>query len=328
MDIANTVHVDLSRIEPLALFGEKDSTLRHLEEQFQVSSVLKGQTLTLTGPLPNVEHAAQVVRELAERVAEGQVVDTRDVDYLSAVVAEEGPEAVSQSRGEELVFERGRVHLKSKGQIDYVEAIRSRDVVFGIGPAGTGKTYLAVAMAVQALKAHQVERIILTRPAVEAGEKLGFLPGTFEEKIDPYLRPLYDALRDFIPYEKVKRFQELGVLEIAPLAYMRGRTLSRAFVVLDEAQNTTLKQMKMFLTRLGARSRAVITGDITQVDLVDPADSGLVRVEEILRGTEGIAFVWFHPRDVVRHRLVKAILEAFEAYENNENGSGNRKEPA
>ncbi len=328
MDRANTVNVDLSRIEPLALFGEKDTTLRHLEEQFQVSSVLKGQTLSLSGPLPNVEHAARVVRELAERVAGGQVVDRRDVDYLTALVAEEGPDAVSQSRGEELVFERGRVHLKSKGQIDYVEAIRAHDVVFGIGPAGTGKTYLAVAMAVQALKARKVERIILTRPAVEAGEKLGFLPGTFEEKIDPYLRPLYDALRDFIPFEKIKRYQDLGVLEIAPLAYMRGRTLSRAFVVLDEAQNTTLKQMKMFLTRLGARSRAVITGDVTQVDLVDPADSGLVRVREILRDTEGISFVQFHPRDVVRHRLVRAILEAFEIYEAAENGSGDRKEPA
>ncbi len=313
----NSVQVDLSRIEPLALFGEKDATLRHLEKQFQVSSVLRGETLTLTGPVPNVEHAAQVVRELAARVAQGQIIDVRDVDYLSTLVAEEGPEAISGARPNgDLVFERGRVHLKSKGQIDYVEAIRGHDVVFGIGPAGTGKTYLAVAMAVQALKAHQVERIILTRPAVEAGEKLGFLPGTFEEKIDPYLRPLYDALRDFIPYDKLRRFQEMGVLEIAPLAYMRGRTLSRAFVVLDEAQNTTLKQMKMFLTRLGARSRAVITGDVTQVDLVDPSESGLIRVRKILEGTEGIAFVDFLPRDVVRHRLVRAILHAFEAYEN------------
>jgi phosphate starvation-inducible PhoH-like protein len=196
-----------------------------------------------------------------------------------------------------------------------VEAIERHDVVFGIGPAGTGKTYLAVAMAVLALRNRQVERIVLTRPAVEAGEKLGFLPGTFEEKIDPYLRPLHDALRDFIPFEKLRRFQEMGVMEIAPLAYMRGRTLARAFVVLDEAQNTTVKQMKMFLTRLGMNSRAVITGDVTQVDLVDPAESGLILVQNILSHIDGVAFVHFQSRDIVRHRLVRAILKAFDAYE-------------
>jgi phosphate starvation-inducible protein PhoH and related proteins len=322
----SSIQVDLSRIEPLLLLGEKDSNLRHLEERFQVSSALRGATLTLTGPPPNVERAAQVVKELAERVAQGQIVDVPDVEYLSALLDEEGPEAVVESRPNgELVFDRARVQLKSRGQVDYVEAIRANDIVFGIGPAGTGKTYLAVAMAVQALKERKVERIILTRPAVEAGEKLGFLPGTFEEKIDPYLRPLYDALRDFIPYEKLKRYQELGVLEIAPLAYMRGRTLARAFVVLDEAQNTTLKQMKMFLTRLGARSRSVITGDVTQIDLVDPAESGLVQSREILRDTEGIAFVHFHPRDVVRHPLVRAILKAFERHES---GIQDEKEPA
>ena len=317
-----SIQVDLSRIEPLLLLGEKDSNLRHLEERFQVSSALRGATLTLSGPSSNVERAVKVVRELAERVAQGQIVDVPDVEYLSALLDEEGPEAVVESRPNgELVFDRARVQLKSRGQVDYVEAIRNHDIVFGIGPAGTGKTYLAVAMAVQALKERKVERIILTRPAVEAGEKLGFLPGTFEEKIDPYLRPLYDALRDFIPYEKLKRYQELGVLEIAPLAYMRGRTLARAFVVLDEAQNTTLKQMKMFLTRLGAKSRAVITGDVTQIDLVDPKESGLVQTRQILRETDGIGFVHFHPRDVVRHPLVRAILKAFERHE-----SGNQDE--
>ncbi len=314
---ATSVQIDLSHIEPLALFGEKDANLRRLEEQFQVSTMLRGNTLSVNGSSPRVERAADVLRELVQRVYLGQTVDLHDVEYLSALVAEEGPEAISEARpSEDLVFDRRRVQLKSRGQVEYVEAIRNHDVVFGIGPAGTGKTYLAVAMAVQALKHRKVERIILTRPAVEAGEKLGFLPGTFEEKIDPYLRPLYDALRDFIAYEKLRRFQELGVLEIAPLAYMRGRTLSRAFVVLDEAQNTTLKQMKMFLTRLGADSRAVITGDVTQVDLVDTRDSGLVQVQSILDGTEGIAFTYFQPRDVVRHPLVKAILSAFERYEN------------
>jgi phosphate starvation-inducible PhoH-like protein len=257
-----------------------------------------------------------VVRALVDRVQHGHVIDPRDVDYLSELRSAEGKDAVEESTpSTDLVFDRLTVRLKSRGQERYVEAIEKNDVVFGIGPAGTGKTYLAVAMAVVALRNRQVERIVLTRPAVEAGEKLGFLPGTFEEKIDPYLRPLYDALRDFLPFEKLKRYQEMGVLEIAPLAYMRGRTLSRAFVVLDEAQNTTLKQMKMFLTRLGVHSRAVITGDITQVDLVDRRQSGLIHAQRILAGTEGIEFVYFQARDVVRHRLVKAIIDAFEKHE-------------
>jgi len=313
---ADRIQVDLSRIEPLALFGEKDSNLRRLEEQFDVSAVLRQGVLTLTGTNPKLRRAAEVVRELVARVSRGHVVEPGDVEYLATLQEEEGPQAVANAAPpRELTFEKGRVQLKSQGQETYVKAIQEHDVVFGIGPAGTGKTYLAVAMAVQALKSRKVERIVLTRPAVEAGEKLGFLPGTFEEKIDPYLRPLYDALRDFIAFDKVRRFQEMGVLEIAPLAYMRGRTLSRAFVVLDEAQNTTLGQMKMFLTRLGVASQAVITGDVTQIDLVNREDSGLVQVERILDGTEGISFVRFLPRDVVRHRLVKAILRAFELHE-------------
>lgn len=316
MDISNSIKVDLSRIEPLALFGERDSNLRRIEKQFNVSAVLRDGVLIITGSNPNLDQAADVVRELAQRVLEGQVVDPSDVEYLSDLRTEEGPEAVATSQpAKELVFDRRTVKLKSRGQEEYVTAIENHDVVFGIGPAGTGKTYLAVAMAVQALKRRQVERIILTRPAVEAGENLGFLPGTLEEKIDPYLRPLYDALRDFIAFEKLKRFQEMGVLEIAPLAYMRGRTLSRAFVVLDEAQNTTLNQMKMFLTRLGMDSFSVITGDVTQIDLANPTESGLVRAQEILAGTEGVAFVQFKNRDVVRHRLVKSILKAFDRYE-------------
>jgi phosphate starvation-inducible PhoH-like protein len=321
MDIASSVQVDLSRIEPVSLFGERDSNLRRIEEQFNVSAVLRGDILTLTGPAPNLEQAADVVRGLVERVHRGQVVDLRDVEYLAELRAEEGPEAMNDSGPpEELVFDRCTVQLKSRGQEAYIEAIRKNDIVFGIGPAGTGKTYLAVAMAVQALKNRQVERIILTRPAVEAGENLGFLPGTFEEKIDPYLRPLYDALRDFISYDKLKRYQDMGVLEIAPLAYMRGRTLSRAFVVLDEAQNTTLLQMKMFLTRLGMHSFSVITGDVTQVDLVNPRESGLIQAPHILGETEGISFVYFQARDVVRHRLVKKILSAFERHEEKAEG--------
>jgi len=322
-----SVQVDLSHIQPLSLLGERDANLRSLERQFHVSAVLRNGTLTLTGAARATHRAADVLRELVRRVERGQTVDPGDVEYLAQLRDEEGPDAIDPTRPmEDLVFDRGVVQLKSKGQEAYIEAIRAHDVVFGIGPAGTGKTYLAVAMAVLALKNREVERIILTRPAVEAGEKLGFLPGTFEEKIDPYLRPLYDALRDFIVYEKLRRYQEMGVLEIAPLAYMRGRTLSRAFVVLDEAQNTTLPQMKMFLTRLGVKSRAVITGDVTQIDLVNPSESGLVQAERILQGVEGIGFVRFLPRDVVRHRLVKSILKAFERHEEKEDRSeGPRK---
>jgi phosphate starvation-inducible PhoH-like protein len=326
MDSSNRIQVDLSRIEPVALFGERDSNLRRIEERFNVSAVLRNGVLTLSGPDPSLSHAADVVRELVDRVQNGQIIDHQAIDYLAEVREEEGPEAVAEVRpSQELVFDRRTVQLKSQGQEAYIQAIRENDVVFGIGPAGTGKTYLAVAMAVQALKNRQVERIVLTRPAVEAGEKLGFLPGTFEEKIDPYLRPLHDALRDFLAFEKLKRYQEMGVLEIAPLAYMRGRTLSRAFVVLDEAQNTTLNQMKMFLTRLGVGSAAVITGDVTQVDLVNPAESGLIKAQQILQRTEGIAFVYFQNRDVVRHRLVKSILKAFAIYEGEQPGRDTRR---
>ena len=203
---------------------------------------------------------------------------------------------------------------KTLGQKRYVEAIRQHDVTFGIGPAGTGKTYLAVAAAVAALRSKKVDRIILVRPAVEAGENLGFLPGDMQEKVDPYLRPMYDALADLMSYDKMRRFLELGVIEIAPLAFMRGRTLHNAFVILDEAQNTTVRQMKMFLTRLGVNSRAVITGDLTQIDLRTPENSGLVKIQAILGAVPGVQFVYFHPEDVVRHKLVREIINAFDVW--------------
>jgi phosphate starvation-inducible PhoH-like protein len=316
MNVETSQQIDLSRIQPFDLFGERDANLRRIEERFGVAGVFRKGVLTLSGPGPAVEQADRLVRHLVERVARGKAVDVGDVDYLAALLTEEGPAAVEQTtNGDVLEFERRTVSLKSLGQQNYVDAIRNFDIVFGIGPAGTGKTYLAVAMAVLALKTRVVERIVLTRPAVEAGENLGFLPGTFEDKIDPYLRPLYDALRDLVSHDRLRRYLELGVLEIAPLAYMRGRTLSRAFVVLDEAQNTTLRQMKMFLTRLGPQSQAVITGDITQVDLPRPEESGLIRVQSILENAKGIAFVYFQPRDVVRHRLVREILSAFERHQ-------------
>jgi phosphate starvation-inducible PhoH-like protein len=211
-------------------------------------------------------------------------------------------------------FDRKAVRPRTPTQAMYLKALEQSEVVFGIGPAGTGKTYLAVAAAVAALRAKKVDRIVLVRPAVEAGESLGFLPGDMQEKVDPYLRPMYDALADLMSYDKMRRFLEMGVIEIAPLAFMRGRTLSNAFVILDEAQNTTVRQMKMFLTRLGLNSRAVITGDLTQIDLRAPETSGLVRIQSILSHVSDIRFVYFHPEDVVRHRLVKEIIHAFDVY--------------
>ena len=320
MSTETTASVDLKHISPVDLLGEHDANLRRIEDHFHVTSILRDHALTFRGEPEQVTQAVRIMQRLAERVAAGQAVGIQDVDYLASLADEDGVEAAEQTQHhlEKLEFERRTVTLKTQGQKDYVDAIRAHDIVFGIGPAGTGKTYLAVCMAVEALRSRQVERIVLVRPAVEAGESLGFLPGTFEDKIDPYLRPLYDALRDLLSVERVRRYMELGVLEIAPLAYMRGRTLSRAFVVLDEAQNTTLKQMKMFLTRLGPYSRAVITGDITQIDLVDPKASGLIRIRGILKDTSGIAFSEFHTRDVVRHRLVQDILKAFSIHEGGE----------
>ena len=218
-------------------------------------------------------------------------------------------------------FDRKAVRARTPTQAEYLKALEEHDVVFAIGPAGTGKTYLAVASAVHALRQKKVDRIILVRPAVEAGESLGFLPGDMQEKVDPYLRPIYDALGDLMSYDKMRRYIELGVIEIAPLAFMRGRTLHNSCVILDEAQNTTIRQMKMFLTRMGMNSRAVITGDVTQIDLRDPDSSGLVRIQAILGGVPGVRFLYFHPEDVVRHRLVREIIRAFDQYHARQNGA-------
>jgi phosphate starvation-inducible PhoH-like protein len=231
------------------------------------------------------------------------------------------------------VFDRKAVRPRTPTQALYLKALESNDVVFGIGPAGTGKTYLAVAAAVAALRSKKVDRIILVRPAVEAGESLGFLPGDMQEKVDPYLRPMYDALADLMSYDRMRRYIELGVIEIAPLAFMRGRTLHNSFVILDEAQNTTVRQMKMFLTRMGVNSRCVITGDVTQIDLRDPNSSGLVKIQSILGHVSDIRFIYFHPEDVVRHRLVRDIIRAFEDYHarmngRSDDGVGETVEPA
>ncbi|MFB3819301.1 MAG: PhoH family protein [Candidatus Methylomirabilales bacterium] len=306
------------------LFGQGDEHARLVEDGLQVRLVLRDGKLLISGGERAVAVAERVVGELAALVRQGRQVGAQDVRMALRHFGQAGaepPEARSESFRDvqaELIAvstKKRPIRPKSLGQKRYIEAIRADDIVFGIGPAGTGKTYLAMAMAVTALLHHEVNRIILCRPAVEAGEKLGFLPGTLSEKIDPYLRPLYDALFDMLETERATRLIEQGTIEIAPLAFMRGRTLNESFIILDEAQNTTSEQMKMFLTRLGFGSKAVITGDITQVDLPAGRLSGLIEVRAILKGIPGIQFVYFGEEDVVRHELVQRIVRAYEAYQ-------------
>ncbi len=296
--------------------GFRDQNLRLLESKLSADILVRDSLVTVKGEKPAVESALRVIERLVAIARTGRAVDEDDVlRALGEGASDDGRDAKpGYAEGRTIRVEKGVIRPKSLGQAQYLEAISRFDLVFAIGPAGTGKTYLAVATAVEALKAREVERILLVRPAVEAGESLGFLPGDYQEKIDPYLRPLYDSLRDMMSYDRIRRFLELGVLEVAPLAYMRGRTLSRAYVILDEAQNTTVGQMKMFLTRLGQNSKAVVTGDITQIDLPASEKSGLVQARTILEGIEGIEFCYFTEADVVRHRLVREIIKAFEAY--------------
>jgi phosphate starvation-inducible protein PhoH and related proteins len=310
--------LSLEGCEPLHLFGQADANLRALERRFGVSTFMRSGSLHVRGEAAAVARAAEVLRLLIERVRAGRIVGEEDLAYIFSVLDENGGETGIASTPEAAVVlfgDKKVVRARTLGQAQYVEAMRGNDIVFGIGPAGTGKTYLAVAMAVRMLRDKAVDRIVLARPAVEAGESLGFLPGDLQEKVDPYLRPLYDALHDMINYEKLQRLIQLGVVEIAPLAYMRGRTLARSFVILDEAQNTTLGQMKMFLTRLGPESKAAITGDVTQVDLPDAGASGLVKIQPILQGIGSVRFIYFSEKDVVRHHLVREIILAFDRHE-------------
>ena len=299
-------------VDPLALAGVNDGNLVELARRLSVRVSLRGDTLMLQGPLPAVERATAVAQALVDLARMGDTLDVADVDRL---VSEEGRGPSGPTvEGEYRIILPGLrrvIQPKTPGQREYLHAVVQHDIVIGIGPAGTGKTYLAVAAAVDALSRKRVRRIVLARPAVEAGESLGFLPGDVHEKVDPYLRPLYDALEDMMPRDRVQKAIESRTIEIAPLAYMRGRTLSDAFVILDEAQNATGMQMKMFLTRLGVNSRAVITGDKTQIDLANREDSGLLQVERILPGIEGIAFCYLGDTDVVRHRLVRDIIRAY-----------------
>ena len=298
------------------LFGVHDQNIKHLESLLDVQINGRGHSLTVDGDPKDVETVEHILEDFAELFAEGRQFTDKELREAFAQIAEDRAYSLRDyfTRSRFSPAGKKQVAPKSAMQRKYVEVIQQRDIVFGIGPAGTGKTYLGVAMAVQALMQKQVNRIVLARPAVEAGEKLGFLPGDLQEKVDPYLRPLYDALFDLVDYERVTRLLEKRVIEIAPLAFMRGRTLSDAFVILDEAQNTTSEQMKMFLTRIGFGSKAVITGDVTQIDLPTGKRSGLVEAERVLAGVEGIEFVYFSDKDVVRHKLVQMIIKAYETH--------------
>jgi phosphate starvation-inducible PhoH-like protein len=299
-----------------ALFGTRDENLRVLEDGLNITIDLRSDSIDLEGSAPNVARAEQVFSDYDYLQRSGYAFNNGDLNSMLRVLTTD-PKATLRGlaeAGRQRSFGRRTVQPKSVNQRRYLEAIENHDMVFGIGPAGTGKTYLAVAMAISALLAKRVNRIILARPAVEAGERLGFLPGTLQDKIDPYLRPLYDALYDMLDPEKVDRYLEKNVIEIAPIAFMRGRTLNDSFVILDEAQNTTSEQMKMFVTRLGFNSKAVITGDVTQIDLPSARRSGLLEAVDILKNVEGLTFVYFDEADVVRHHLVQRIIRAYDEH--------------
>ncbi len=309
--------VGIQDLDPLALFGKNDSNLRLVERSYPVRLTYRDGSLAVRGEAASVDEVSAILAALADLVRKGAVLEEHDVHNFIGVsdVSEREESLQIYERPVLFSFDKRTLRVKTLGQARYVAALQKHDIVFAIGPAGTGKTYLAVAAAVHALKSRQVERILLVRPAVEAGESLGFLPGDMKEKVDPYLRPLYDALNDLLSFEKIRRFLDLGVIEVAPLAYMRGRTLNNAFVILDEAQNTTVGQMKMFLTRLGYGSKAVITGDVTQIDLGTEHASGLVEIQSILHQVPGIEFIYLTDRDVVRHHLVREIIRAFDEHE-------------
>ena len=310
--------INIDRMEhAVSLFGSFDENILLIEKEFGVSVLSRGSELKIKGDAEKVMLAEKAVKGLLTLVNKGETLNEQNVRYVLSLVRE-GSEDKLLSMGSDCICitAKGKpVKAKTLGQKKYIEAIKNNTIVLGVGPAGTGKTYLAVALAVAAFRAKEVNRIILTRPAVEAGEKLGFLPGDLQQKVDPYLRPLYDALFDMLGSENFQRYQEKGCIEVAPLAYMRGRTLDDSFIILDEAQNTTPEQMKMFLTRLGFGSKIVVTGDITQIDLPDGKRSGLVDVMRILKNIEDIDMVKFTEKDVVRHKLVQDIIKAYEKYE-------------
>lgn len=301
-----------------ALFGNYDENINTIQREYRVVILSRGSDIKVSGDKENVDKAISTIQTLLHMIDKGESINNQTVRYVTSMV---NTDTSVKAKLRELssdgicVTTSGKVvKPKTLGQKQYVDSIKGSTIVFGVGPAGTGKTYLAVALAVKSFKAHEVNRIILTRPAVEAGEKLGFLPGDLQEKVDPYLRPLYDSLSDMLGFESFQRFMEKGTIEVAPLAYMRGRTLENAFIILDEAQNTTPEQIKMFLTRLGNGSKMVITGDITQIDLPNKQRSGLIEAIKVLENVDGIAIQKFNEKDVVRHKLVQEIIKAYENY--------------
>ncbi|HHV82503.1 PhoH family protein [Tepidanaerobacter sp. EBM-49] len=300
-----------------SLFGNRDINAKYIEEQFDVRIVTRNDEISIIGEEKDVKTVEQLLNQMVEMLQKDDAPTANDVKYFVRLAKNGEGEKINELYDDVVCYtHRGKpIKPKTIGQKLYTLAMKKNDIVFGIGPAGTGKTYLAMAMAVTAFKEKEVNRIILTRPAVEAGEKLGFLPGDLQDKVDPYLRPLYDALYDILGVEAFRRYMEKGLIEVAPLAYMRGRTLDDSFVILDEAQNTTSEQMKMFLTRLGFGSKAVVTGDLTQVDLPKGVYSGLEEVREILKDIKGIQFVYLDDKDVVRHEVVQRIIKAYERFD-------------
>ena len=309
----------LENVDIQDLLGFNDGNIKPIEEKFGASLVIRGEKAILKGTSDDVQSIEKILKEMVSVLNTTGHISSKDVITIIDLTIS-GKESIVDKDYDNIVLysKKDVIKAKTPTQIEYFESVAKNDICFAIGPAGTGKTYLAVAFAVAALKKGIVQRIVLARPAVEAGESLGFLPGDFRDKIDPYLRPLYDALQDMLPKEQMRNYLEKGIVEIAPLAFMRGRTLNNAYVILDEAQNATSMQMKMFLTRLGPNSKSIITGDITQIDLPNRNESGLVQVKEILKNVDGVGFVYFNKGDVVRHKLVKDIINAYEKFSNND----------
>ena len=310
--------INIDRLDyAVNLFGSFDENIKILEKELGVSMILRGSELKIWGDEEKVAYATSTVSALLDLAAKGETLNEQNIRYAISLSEEGNADKLSKLGGDCIcITAKGKpIKPKTLGQQKYVESIRKNTIVISIGPAGTGKTYLAVAEAVAAFREHRVNRIIITRPAVEAGEKLGFLPGDLQQKVDPYLRPIYDALFDMLGPESFQRYQERGNIEVAPLAYMRGRTLDDSFIILDEAQNTTPEQMKMFLTRLGFNSKMVVTGDITQIDLPDAKKSGLLEASKVLKGVDDIEIIKFTQKDIVRHQLVQRIVKAYEKYD-------------
>jgi len=327
MNIKSKKNIVLKEVDPLILLGKNDTYLKMIEENFRSKIVVRGENVTLEGTPEEVEKIENVFSELIFLINRNKMLHERDVETVIRMVKSKNEQIKTmEDLNSVIIFtHNGYIKPKTSGQIKYYRSMMKNDIVFVIGPAGTGKTYLAVAFALAHLKSKVIKKIILARPAVEAGESLGFLPGDIREKVEPYLRPLYDALSDMLAQEKLKNYIEKQVIEIIPLAYMRGRNLDNSFLILDEAQNASTMQMKMFLTRLGVNSMAIVNGDITQIDLCNKNDSGLVQIQHILKNINGIDFIYLNKEDVIRHRLVKDIIQAYDNHEIKKNSKSQKE---